>query len=70
MAFISQEDGFANALAVYNHIDTEKDDYVARFRVIPESFPSPKGSDFIYVGGVVVAQVVYFVWRNAVSEKV
>lgn len=70
VAFIGHNNE-SQEVAAFCHVDTDKDSYLARFKITATDGPSPSpSSEFIYVGSAVGSYGVYHVWRNAVTEKV
>jgi hypothetical protein len=68
VAFVADQDGFANLVTIWCHVDTDKPKWLARFMVTGTGQPSPN-SDFNYVGSAICGKYVWHVWRNAVTEK-
>jgi hypothetical protein len=68
VAHVADQDGFANQVTIWCHVDTEKPLFRARFLVTGTGTPSPT-SEFVYAGSAICQKYVWHVWRNAVTEK-
>lgn len=63
VAHVADQDGFANMVTIWCHVDTEGLEYNVRFRVTGTGHPAPD-KEFVFCGSALCGDFVWHVWAG------